>query len=124
MHLAMTSDYVSSRGDASPYLIRLAEAGFTHVQWCHEWNTDHLYSPDEMTAIGRTLSELGLRLLDLHASHGVERSWGALDESRRHAGQEDRWASTDFFASGSRRSERYSTESSSMSLHFITISLP
>lgn len=84
----MTSDYVTSRGDALPHLRRLAEAGFTHVHWCHEWNTDHLYSPDEMTAIGRTLSDLGLRLLDLHASHGVARSWGALDENRRIAGEE------------------------------------
>ncbi len=88
MHLAMASNYVSSRGDASPHLLRLSEAGFTHVQWCHEWDTDHLYSPDEMTAIGRTLSDLGLRLLSLHASHGVAHSWGALDENRRRAGQE------------------------------------
>ncbi len=88
MDLAMTSDYVSSRGDPSPYLRSIAAAGFTHVHWCHEWNTDYFYSAEEVTEIGRLLSSLRLRLLDLHASHGLERGWGALDERLRAAGVE------------------------------------
>jgi sugar phosphate isomerase/epimerase len=88
MNLAMTSDYFSSRGDPSPYLHSIAAAGFTHVHWCHEWNTDYLYSAQEITEIAGLLSSLNLRLLDLHASHGLERSWGALDEELRIAGVE------------------------------------
>jgi sugar phosphate isomerase/epimerase len=88
MNLAMTSDYISNRGDPTPHLQKIAEAGFTHVHWCHEWNTDYVYSAQQITEIARLLSSLRLRLLDLHASHGLERSWGALDEELRIAGVE------------------------------------
>ena len=40
--LSITSDYFQSAGDALPYLQRIAEAGFTHVHWCHEWATDYI----------------------------------------------------------------------------------
>lgn len=86
MDLAMTTDYLTSHGEATPHLRRIAEAGFTHVHWGHESNTDHVYSPAEISAAGATLARLDLQLQDLHASHGVERCWAALDEDRRRAG--------------------------------------
>jgi len=88
MNLSMTTDYVTYLGDPGPYLRRIAEAGFTHIHWCHEWNTDYLYPDEEVTQIKALLRELGLELLDLHGSNGVGRSWGSLLEEERAAGVE------------------------------------
>ena len=46
--LSMTPDYVRSSGDPAPYLRRIADAGFSHVHWCHQWNTDFLYAACEV----------------------------------------------------------------------------
>jgi sugar phosphate isomerase/epimerase len=86
MNLSMTTDYVAYLGDPGPYLRRIAETGFTHVHWCHEWNTDYLYSDEEVAQAKALLRELDLDLLDLHASNGVGRSWGSLLEEERSVG--------------------------------------
>ena len=84
--LSLTTDYVTSRGDAAPYLRRIAAAGFTHVHWCHEWNTDYVYDSAELAGIQRCFSECGLKLLDLHGSTGHLRRWFAVDETERQTG--------------------------------------
>ena len=84
--LSLTTDYITSRGDASPYLRRIAAAGFTHVHWCHEWNTDYLYDSAELDEIQKCFTECGLKLLDLHGSAGHTRRWFAADEAERQAG--------------------------------------
>jgi len=84
--LSITTDYVTSRGDATPYLRRIATAGFTHVHWCHEWNTDYVYESAELDSIQRCFSECGIKLLDLHGSAGHTRRWYATEESERQAG--------------------------------------
>ena len=84
--LSITTDYVTSRGDASPYLRRIAAAGFTHVHWCHEWNTDYVYEAAELDSIQRSFTECGLKLLDLHGSAGHTRRWYAPEEAERQAG--------------------------------------
>jgi sugar phosphate isomerase/epimerase len=86
--LAITSDYFQSVGDPQPYLQRIAEAGFTHVHWCHEWATDHIYSAEEIRQIGRWFKDYRLDLLNLHGSHGQEKVWVSHDENRRQAGVE------------------------------------
>ncbi len=88
MELSLTTDYTTDRGCPEPYLRRIAEAGFTHVHWCHQWCTDFLYSEPEIDQIERWLSEFGLRLLDLHASAGNEKNWGSVREYERLAGVE------------------------------------
>ena len=72
--LSITSDYFQSYGDPQPYLKRIADAGFTHVHWCHHWNTDFLYSQPEIHQISRWFKEYDLRLLNLHASCGGKSS--------------------------------------------------
>ena len=67
MQLSLTTDYATDTGNPEPYLKRIAEAGFSHVHWCHHWNTDFLYSPYEIAQIAEWLDDFGLRLLDLHA---------------------------------------------------------
>ena len=61
--LSMTSDYRTSQGCPELYLRKIAVAGFTRVHWCHEWNSDYLYSNREITQIGKWLDEFGLKLI-------------------------------------------------------------
>lgn len=86
--LSITSDYFQSSGDPRPYLQRIAEAGFTHIHWCHEWFSDHMYSDDEIAQIDGWFKDYGLKLLNLHGSHGQERYWVSHDENQRKAGVE------------------------------------
>ncbi len=84
--LAITTDYVQSQGDPQPYLRRIAEAGFSHVHWCHHWNTDFVYSTPEIQQIQRWFKEYHLQLLNLHASHGREKYWVSPVDYQRQAG--------------------------------------
>jgi len=86
--LSITSDYFTSKGDPLPYLVRIASAGFTHVHWCHHWNTDFLYSESEIRQIARWFEDYGLSLLNLHASQGVEKYYCSFLEYQRLAGVE------------------------------------
>ncbi|MGQ9731128.1 MAG: sugar phosphate isomerase/epimerase family protein [Candidatus Zipacnadales bacterium] len=86
--LCVTTDYVTGTGCPEPYLKRIAEAGFTHIHWCHQWNTDFLYGNVEVVQIAAWLEELGLQLLDLHGSIGPEKNWGSAREYERGAGVE------------------------------------
>ena len=85
---SIATDYLADRGDPSPYLQAIAHAGFTHIHWCHHWNTDLLYSRHEIAQIQRWLDAFGLTLLDLHGSAGAEKAWMALEEYRRLSGVE------------------------------------
>jgi sugar phosphate isomerase/epimerase len=62
----MTTDYVSSTEAPEPFLRRIAQAGFTHVHWCHQWNTAYLYGEEEVEGLRALMGELGLKVLDLH----------------------------------------------------------
>jgi len=84
--LSMTSDYATSSGCPEPSLRRIAEAGFSHVHWCHQWDTDFLYSPSEVEQIARWMRDLGLALTDLHGSSGREKGWGSPRDYERLAG--------------------------------------
>ena len=84
--LAMTSNYLAQVGNARRYLRRIAEAGFSHVHWAHEWSTDYLYSPADLDRIAAWLDECGLRLGHVHASEGDRSDWMADDDARRRAG--------------------------------------
>ena len=86
--LSITTDYADDTGNPEPYLRRIAEAGFSCVHWCHHWNTDFLYSKWEIQQIAKWLDAFGLRLLDLHASAGVEKSWASPREYERLSGLE------------------------------------
>ena len=88
VELSMTTDYVTGLGSPAPYLRSIAAAGFTHVHWCHQWNTDFSYMQSEIDQIERWLREYGLTLLDLHGSAGVEKCWTSYVEYERLAGIE------------------------------------
>ena len=88
MELSVATDYVTDRGDPSPYLERIAKAGFSHVHWCHHWGTDFLYSKWEIEQIQKLLTRYGLHLLDLHGAIGPEKNWVSPLEYERLAGVE------------------------------------
>lgn len=88
MSLSITTDYATDTGNPEPYLRQIAEAGFSHVHWCHHWNTDFLYLPPEIDQIARWLRGFGLQLLDTHASDGREKRWASPLEYERLAGVE------------------------------------
>ena len=86
--LSMTTDYAADAGCAAPYLARIAEAGFSHVHWCHHWNDDFLYDGAEIRQVAEWFADYGLSLNDLHASAGQEKGWGSVREYERRAGVE------------------------------------
>ena len=88
LNLSVTTDYARGTGDPSPYLRRIADAGFTHVHWCHQWNTDFIYSQPEIARIREWLADCRLKVLDLHASVGPEKNWASPREYERLAGVE------------------------------------
>ena len=92
MPLAVATDFNGSGGDPEVPLRAIADAGFTHLHWCHQWNTDHLYSDWEIARIAGLLREFGLKLLDIHGSDacagGALRCWYSPDETYRRAGVE------------------------------------
>ena len=88
MELSMTTDYAEDTGDPSPYLRRIADTGFSHVHWCHHWDTDFLYSKWEIEQIQKWLTDYRLQLLDLHGSVGPEKNWASPHEYERLAGVE------------------------------------
>ena len=90
--LAVATDFNGSGGDPEEALRRIADAGFTHLHWCHQWNTDQLYSDWEIARIAGLLRRFGLKLLDIHGSDacagGALRCWYSTDETYRRAGVE------------------------------------
>jgi sugar phosphate isomerase/epimerase len=86
--LSVATDYAHDKGCPEKDLRQIAEAGFTHIHWCHQWNTDFVYSAPEIDQIALWLKDFGLSLNDLHASEGMEKCWTSLREYERLAGVE------------------------------------
>ena len=88
LELAITTDYFKDAGNPEPYLEKISKAGFTHIHWCHEYKTDFIYSESDINTIIMWLEKYNLKVLDLHASEGVNNNWISKDESLRIAGVE------------------------------------
>ena len=88
MEISINTDYLKNSGNPSPFLKRVADAGFTHIHWCHHWNTDFIYLTCEMEQISKWLKEYGLQVLNIHGTTGIERDWTSAEEYEREAGVE------------------------------------
>lgn len=86
MKIALNTDYCGGTGNPVPRLKAIAEAGFTHIHWCHHWCTDFFYTAPELRTIKQAFKDFGLTLLDIHGSTGSEKCWYSTDESVRQAG--------------------------------------
>ena len=51
-------------------LERIAQAGFSHIHRCHEWDREYMYSPYEMQQIREWMDEYGLKSKALHSTKG------------------------------------------------------
>ena len=70
---SVNSDYnndVLSWAATEKQLEEIAEAGFTHIQWIHDWEGEYLYSQSEMYHAKDILDRLGLKAHTIHASEG------------------------------------------------------
>jgi sugar phosphate isomerase/epimerase len=74
--LSITSDFDGGTGDPAPSLQLAANAGFTHVHWCHWWTGMFMYTRREINYIRSLFRYTGLKLLDTHASDG-RALWGS-----------------------------------------------
>lgn len=86
--LSLTTDFLSDTGCPEPALRAIAGQGFTHIHWCHQWNTDFLYCAAEIKQIAQWLGDFGIKLQDLHGSAGQEKCWFSVREYERLAGVE------------------------------------
>jgi sugar phosphate isomerase/epimerase len=86
--LSIATDFAADTGCPKADLQAIAQAGFSHVHWCHQWNKDFIYHRSEIEQIGQWLKDFGLKLADLHGSQGQEKDWTAPQEYRRLAGVE------------------------------------
>ena len=88
MQISITTDYCKGTGSPEVPLRLIAEAGFTHLHWCHHFSDDFMYGSSEISAIRSLLRETGLALLDVHGSTGSEKCWSSNVEYEREAGVE------------------------------------
>ena len=88
MKLSINTDIKSGTGYPFTHFNDIREAGFSHIHWCHNWNTDFQYTEIEIIEIKKQLDLHSLRLSDIHASSGVEKCWYSPVEYERLAGVE------------------------------------
>ena len=76
-NVAMTTAYAGeskSIEEIHETLRKIAEAGFSLIPWCHEWDGDYTYSKEEMYLIRRWMNDFGLNCKGLHATEGCRRN--------------------------------------------------
>ena len=76
MELGISTDFANEPWELEEIknkLREIAEAGFTHIHWCFDWDGDYLYARSEMEQIRSWMDELGLKEKGLHASKGSRR---------------------------------------------------
>ncbi|MDO5746056.1 MAG: sugar phosphate isomerase/epimerase family protein [Actinomycetaceae bacterium] len=74
--VAITTDYggeTTSIEKLRESLKAVADAGFSHIHWCNEWDSEYIYSNAEMLQIKSWLDAFGLQVEGIHASEGVHR---------------------------------------------------
>ncbi len=88
MDIAINTDFLGGTRSPEARLKAIAEAGFTHLHWCHQWNTDFFYSTSELKQYAKWFQDFGLQLLDIHGTAGQEKCWYSTVEYEREAGVE------------------------------------
>jgi len=82
MDLSICTNFASSTGCPREYLKHIADAGFSHIHWSHEWITEHIYTREEQEELLELLDKLHLKLSAMHGSIG-HGHWFAPDENNR-----------------------------------------
>lgn len=75
--LAINTDFADENAQLErvrDVLRKIANAGFTHIHWCYEWEGEYIYSSYEMQQIREWMDEYGLKSKALHATKGSVRN--------------------------------------------------
>lgn len=73
LELAVNTDFAGESTQLEQIkltLERIAQAGFTHIHWCHEWDREYMYSTYEMQQLREWMDEYGLKSKALHSTKG------------------------------------------------------
>ncbi|MDR3341756.1 MAG: sugar phosphate isomerase/epimerase [Treponema sp.] len=73
MASSVNSEYnndINSWPEAIRQLENIAKAGFTHIQWIHDWQAEYMYSKSEMYYARDLLRDLGLKCHTVHSTEG------------------------------------------------------
>lgn len=101
--VAINTDYkndIPSIEAIEEQLARISEAGFSYVQWVHDWQGEYIYSDIEFIQIKKLLDKYDLKVKGIHASEGGVRARkvdGKLAFINRYRNKENRkdYTSTD-----------------------------
>ncbi|WP_105616615.1 sugar phosphate isomerase/epimerase family protein [Vallitalea okinawensis] len=75
--VAINTDYkndILSIEAIEEQLSNIAKAGFTHIQWVHDWQGEYMYSPSELIQIKELIDKYGFKLKGIHATEGGTRA--------------------------------------------------
>ncbi|MCH4886366.1 sugar phosphate isomerase/epimerase [Acidaminobacter sp. JC074] len=75
--VAINTDYkndISSIPAIEEQLDNIAKAGFSHVQWVHDWQSEYMYCDIEMVQIKEMLDKHKFQLKGIHATEGGTRA--------------------------------------------------
>ena len=73
---SVNSDYNNDKhnwDEIESQVANIAKAGFTHVQWLHDWEGEYMYSPSEFFQVRDLLNYYGIKAHTIHASEGGRR---------------------------------------------------
>lgn len=77
MGASVNSDYnndIHNWEEIERQIRNISRAGFTHIQWIHDWEGEYMYSPSEMLQVRDLLRECGLKAHTIHATEGGRRA--------------------------------------------------
>ena len=96
--VAINTDYkndISSIGAIEEQLDNIAKAGFSHVQWVHDWQSDYMYCDIEMKQIKEMLDKHQFGIKGIHATEGgirardVDGKFTFVNRYRNHENRKD-----------------------------------
>ncbi|MBN2334403.1 sugar phosphate isomerase/epimerase [Candidatus Bathyarchaeota archaeon] len=61
------------------------DSGFDHVHWCDDWDSDRLYTREDMNLYKWLLDDLGVNCLDVHGAATADVRIDSSDSTRRAA---------------------------------------
>lgn len=73
LYTSVNTDYnndIQNWTDIEHQIRCLAETGFTHTSWMHNWNGEYIYSSSEMFYVRDLLRHYGLKSHTIHATEG------------------------------------------------------
>lgn len=74
--IAMATDFLGEQqhtDEIENLLKKIADSGFSHVHWCHEWEGNYMYAESEMDQIAYWLNKYNLKVKGVHGSEGAMR---------------------------------------------------